>query len=500
MHADEDSSIMSVEPSSSPTLFSADSNGPGLPLPRLAHVSPAVRAKKPPARAASLTATYLLGHSRDFPTLPTGFFFESFPSRIQCAICRAPFSNPVRFHPCAHGVCRKCAGDDLSQCPRCNVPGTTLSEVGPDERAMAAHVEVGCDYCSWHGRPNAAANHTCRPRQLAKAVDRLKAEPGNSKAWFMLGASLRSATDTKVVQGVTVGKRECYINSLTLDPVNAMAWANLAVTIPPGGRVRIGDTQFSRRDTIVRALELDPTLASAWFNLGNNLQRGQHVMVSGEKAFKDTCYLRALQQDRRLAVAWYNLGLCLDKGMVVDFNDREYDAAMCFISSLLAKRDFADAWLKLAIVGPAGKVFFGQRWSAPDCAAQAVGLDTQRADAWAVLLRVMRVDESVSVTGHDMTYDEVEAEASRLAPEHNAGSAERGRSTKSRGAAGGAPGRGGKIRDPTKSHSPSRPASEASSGPRTPRIVTATPGTPGSGRSERASFEEDKGSSSCVVM
>jgi hypothetical protein len=447
------------------------------------HFDPMAEPAPQPSKAGGPRLTC----SNELNRLPEKFYFETFAKPLVCPVCLGPWREPITFAPCEHTICRTCAGFDLSQCAKCNLPGSRVYEPLPDLVAQARTVRVCCELCTWIGPEAEVSQHTCKLRQHTKAVQAVRNNPSSSRAWFMLGASL-DATQTEEVNGAAVTKRDCYLHSAALDPTNAMVWGNLGVTVPPNSSVQVADEQLTRKQCLVRALSLDKSLGLVWYNLGNSMQRGMSENVNGVVVYKDTCYLRAVELQPKLSAAWYNLGLCLDRGMVVDLRGREYDAAMCFITAIINQPDFADAWLKLAVVGCDGKTFLGKRWSSKACIIEALDRNRRLGEAWIALDRMMKGDEVQMIGSRVYTKEEVSKVALRFKP-----STTTGRSNA----------RGLRVKPPEENR-PRRPSPSSRSRSRSPHLSSGSssrgPNTPQSGSRSQSGDPAKRGDGNCVVM
>ena len=159
-------------------------------------------------------------------------------------------------------------------------------------------------------------------------LEALRVDPNNSDAWNNLGCTM-AKREVVMVNGSNHTERECYLEVLRVDP-RTIAWNNLgsAMSATMGVVMINGINRTERenatsshydsilwtaaenatkRDCYLESLRVDPKYAPAWTRLGYVMTPGEaKVMVNGTRRSKRDCHMEAFRLDpgnRRYGIA-----------------------------------------------------------------------------------------------------------------------------------------------------------------------------------------------------
>ncbi|HYM33213.1 MAG TPA: tetratricopeptide repeat protein [Candidatus Cybelea sp.] len=164
----------------------------------------------------------------------------------------------------------------------------------------------------------------------ARLDDILRAEPGNARAWLMLGVA-------RMRLGDHAAAAEALGEFVRLDPNVPEAHNNLGVALRKLDRVEQAIASYRR------AIELRPAYAEAHYNLANALA------ATADSAMAVLHYRRAIQARPDYAEAHYNLGNALDEAGLPS------EAIVHYRRAIAAKPDYAEAYNNL------GAALYNQR-------------------------------------------------------------------------------------------------------------------------------------------
>lgn len=107
-----------------------------------------------------------------------------------------------------------------------------------------------------------------------------------------------------------------FVQNIQLNPRNANAYYNLALTIPYNGSIQLPDnTQITQQELFLKTIQLDPNHADAYHDLATTLLHQRKItLLNGTQMTQEELYLKAIELNSTTNPPWvyyYNLGLTL---------------------------------------------------------------------------------------------------------------------------------------------------------------------------------------------
>lgn len=240
--------------------------------------------------------------------------------------------------------------------------------------------------------------------------------------WANLGTLLKPG-ETILARSIPVTQQVCYIKSIEVNPRHAPGWSNLGTTVDEKETIRVMGALYSKRALYLKALESDPTYSPAWGNLGNVMTADEEILLRGELLNKRQVYAKGIESDQKNAYPWNNLGVALlhKSHDFVTINGTKYDALACFARAAMLDPKFVDPWKNLGEQLRAGQTTAVGRehcLTNVQCLVRALELDRARASTWSYLAYTMRDDETVTISGTNMSKVDVYARALALRPKY----------------------------------------------------------------------------------
>ena len=265
-------------------------------------------------------------------------------------------------------------------------------------------------------------------------------------------AGTMSPTETIAINDVNMNTRKLYTIALELVPTYGLAWCNLGVLLPDddddsNGALVNGEC-VGRLTCYIRAVEHWRSVAEippgdglhqVWVNVSGML-RGSNktAIINGTSYTRKGCLLEALKENPNSPSALHELALLAggpddeESNTQQSVQQREAAALNLYKRAIFANPDSVVAWHDFAYAMNSDDVVHmdlenggGGEDSSPstttsytkvDCFRQALRCDPLDYRSWQHLSNAMiTMEGSVEVNGKAMTYEEVAAEASRLA-------------------------------------------------------------------------------------
>jgi tetratricopeptide (TPR) repeat protein len=138
--------------------------------------------------------------------------------------------------------------------------------------------------------------------------------PGVSDYYVDLGNTL-SAADAVTLLPKSLTRTEAYLLAIQIDPKNAVAFNNLAVTLPNlEDTVTLSDgiTKMNKQELFLKAVEADPKFGHAYNNLAETMQPDQKMNYpDGRQLTRREMFIKSIELDPEYPYAYNNLGVIL---------------------------------------------------------------------------------------------------------------------------------------------------------------------------------------------
>lgn len=175
-------------------------------------------------------------------------------------------------------------------------------------------------------------------------LNHVRDEPGNSDHYVDLANVLHDDKETVTLLPVSLTRPELYKLAIQMNPNNAVAYNNLAVSMNDLRAVtKLADGKdATMQQLFLKAIEVDPNFGPAYNNLAETMNPDQKMNYpDGRSITRRDMFVKAVQLDGTYPSALYNLGRTLleedlaantmNKAKVALSDEEEVTAQRCFL-------------------------------------------------------------------------------------------------------------------------------------------------------------------------
>ncbi len=161
-------------------------------------------------------------------------------------------------------------------------------------------------------------------------------------------------------EGSPMQEELLYLEEIVRDPKNAQAYANLALQLPPGRKIRLPDrTLLNQQQLLLKAVDLDPNNSQLFLHLAATLSAGETVRLPASSMSlvmnQQQLFLKAIALNPKNAQAYSALAFTLPTGGSIRLQDGtlQTQQELCLKAIVLDPEDTAAyAGLVLQLQGP----------------------------------------------------------------------------------------------------------------------------------------------------